>query len=583
MDPVLDYIQDKGWEHRLEGNEVILKRCVFCGRETWKLYVNRKSRLFQCFRASCAVKGHISTLKKHIGDVIEVEGMTVEETPEVDFTERTEESYHKLIESDQWIRYLDDHGITIEAINRFKLGIHKQQKNFWLVYPSTVKGKSSYIKYRLLPFEKVLTDAEKGRGLTKFRREKGAPSILFNQDALDEYDEVIVTEGERDAVTLLMHGYDNVVGITGGAGTLKTEWYDVLKEKKKLFLIFDSDEAGQKGARDVWASRLGFGKCYNVQLPEEVKDITEFFMEGNTAEDFNVFLTSSQPFDVTGIKPLLSILDEMRNMPEEEAVLPTPWDSVNKLIDGGFRAGELITMSAPPGIGKTTMALQMSSLIAHRKKKPVLFFCQEMTYEKLARLFVCHSLDIPFYTFNIGDIEIRMMEFQDTPIYFGYSPRITPTQIQQTFLECRDRFGIEFFVFDNLHTLIREHDKVVERIGAASKMFKDLAMEMKVPILLIAQPRKMELDEVMYYYSIKGSSDIPADSDIVLLLHRNRTKETEITVVEGEEIEHTGWRTATFESKTRFIVDKSRESAGGECKLHFDTSLRQFYSEDVSL
>jgi replicative DNA helicase len=275
----------------------------------------------------------------------------------------------------------------------------------------------------------------------------------------------------------------------------------------------------------------------------------------------------------------------MRKMPEIEEVLPTPWDSVNNLIDGGFRAGELITMSAPPGIGKTTLALQISSLIAHRHKKPVLFFCQEMTYEKLARLFVCHSLDIPFYNFNPrDDIEIRAIEFENTPIYFGYSPRITPTQVQQTFLETRDRFGIEFFVFDNLHTLIREHDKVTERIGAASKMFKDLAMEMRVPIMLIAQPRKMEEDQVMYYYSIKGSSDIPADSDIVLLLHRNRTKETEIVNVgDNEEVVHTGLRTATFETETRFIVDKSRESAGGECKLHFDTSLRQFYSEDVGL
>jgi replicative DNA helicase len=115
-------------------------------------------------------------------------------------------------------------------------------------------------------------------------------------------------------------------------------------------------------------------------------------------------------------------------------------------------------------------------------------------------------------------------------------------------------------------------------------MFKDLAMEMGVPILLIAQPRKMEQDQVMFYYEIKGSSDIPADSDIVLLLHRNRTKEAEI--VEGEEggeVSTGGWRSTTFESRTRFIVDKAREAAGGECRLHFDTAHRQFYSEDVGL
>jgi KaiC/GvpD/RAD55 family RecA-like ATPase len=583
MDPVLDYVQEKGWEYQLQGDEVVLKRCVFCGRETWKLSINRKNRLFQCFRVSCGKKGHISTLKKHVGDVIEIQGLEFAEEKTVDFSAHTQDCHFKLLESEEWIRYLDDHGITLDAINRFKLGLYKNAKNFWLVYPSVVKGTPSYIKYRMLPFEKVLTEAEKGRGLTKFKRESGAPSILFNQDVLDQFEDIIVTEGERDAISLLMHGYDNVVGTTGGAQTLKSEWYDVLKEKNKIYLAFDSDEAGQKGARESWASRLGFSKCFNILIPEVHKDVTDFFMAGNLKLDFDKLVANAEPFDIPGIRPLLSILKDMSRQKEKELVLPTPWDSVNKLIDGGFRQGELITLSAPPGVGKTTMALQMSAKFAYHMKRPVLFFCQEMTYEKLAKLFVCHSLDMQFYSFKTEEAEFEAMKFVDTPIYFGYSPRITPTQLQHTFLETRDRFGIEFFVFDNLHTLIREHDKVVERIGAASKMFKDLSMEMRVPILLIAQPRKMERDEAMYYYSIKGSSDIPADSDIVILLHRNRTKETELLEVEGGEPVTSGWRSATFESETRFIVDKSRESAGGECRLHFDSNLRQFYSEDVSL
>jgi len=128
------------------------------------------------------------------------------------------------------LRYLDDQGLTLEAINRFKLGVRKANKNLWLLYPSMVDGIPRYVKYRLLPFEKELTDAEKESGLTKFKREKGAPSILFNQDAISKHDTIIVTEGERDAITLLMLGYTNVVGTTGGAQTLKTEWYDALYE-----------------------------------------------------------------------------------------------------------------------------------------------------------------------------------------------------------------------------------------------------------------------------------------------------------------------------------------------------------------
>jgi archaellum biogenesis ATPase FlaH len=580
INPVLDYVDEKGWQYRLSGDELIIKDCPYCGKRDWKFYINQKTRLFLCFHASCATKGHISKLKKHVGDVVEIE--SIPKAPrETDFTQLVDNCHMMLLENETTIRYLDDCGITLEAINRFKLGIRKVNKNMWLVYPSMIEGVPEYVKYRLLPFNRELTAGEKETGLTKFKREKGATSILFNQDALALYDDIIVTEGERDAITLLMAGYENVVGTTGGAQTLLPQWYDVLKEKEKISLVFDADEAGQKGAKDSWASRLGYGKCHNIVLPDGM-DITEYFMEGHTVEEFNALLGASHVFNIPGVKSIISVLRDMSNNPIEAPYYPTPWSGVNRLLGGGFRNGEMVTLSAPPGVGKTTLALQISSLYAYKLAKPTLFFCMEMSFDQLVRLFVSQSLDRPWSQFRREDALLFSMQFEDVPIYFGYAPRIKPLQIQQTFLEARDRFGIEFFVFDNLHTLIREHDHVTERIGAASKMFKDLAMETNTIVMLIAQPRKMEKDAVMHYYEIKGSSDIPADSDIVCLLHRNRTKEEK--KIEGDiEDYNVNWnstRVATFENRTRFIVDKVRESAGGECRLKFDGTYRQFYSED---
>lgn len=566
MDTVLDYVVDKGWQYKISGDEIILKRCVFCGREEWKLYVNRKTRLFLCFHASCATKGHISKLKKHVGDVIEIEGLPKKREKEVDFTNLVEECNNRLLENDNYIRYLDDNGITLDAINRFSLGIRKNNKAMWLVYPSFVGDVPKYIKYRLLPFDREVTSADKEKGISKFLREKDAPSIMFNQDAIDKYDEVIVTEGEKDAISLIMQGYENVVGCTGGADTLKPDWFDLLKHKTKIFLAFDNDEAGEKGATEKWASRLGRSKCFYVELPEGIKDLTDFFLEGNTSKEFDELLEKAETLEVPGVRSLQSILKEMATEKDEETdIFPTPWGNVNNLIEGGFRRGDLVILSAPPGIGKTTMALQISSLLSVKLDRPTLFFCMEVIYQKLVRLWIAHSTNKPYSHFNHKDARLFAMEFDEVPIYFGYSPRVTATQIQQTFLDARERFGIEFFVFDNLHTLIRGHDHIWEKIGAASKMFKDLAMEMQVPVFLIAQPRKMEQGVVMDYYDIKGSSDMPADADIVFLLHRNRTAPTE-----------EGTREETFETTTKFIVDKSRESPGGECRLYFDGYYRQF-------
>jgi len=53
------------------------------------------------------------------------------------------------------------------------------------------------------------------------------------------HEEIIIVEGEPDAIILLQAGYENVVGLTCGARTFKPEWYDLLKDKKKLWLALD--------------------------------------------------------------------------------------------------------------------------------------------------------------------------------------------------------------------------------------------------------------------------------------------------------------------------------------------------------
>lgn len=63
--------------------------------------------------------------------------------------------------------------------------------------------------------------------------------------------------------------------------------------------------------------------------------------------------------------------------------LQTPWSNVNKLVKG-FQAGDLIIVSAPPKIGKTTWCLDIARNLT-RQGTPVLFWCMEMRAERLVR------------------------------------------------------------------------------------------------------------------------------------------------------------------------------------------------------
>lgn len=77
-------------------------------------------------------------------------------------------------------------------------------------------------------------------------------------------------------------------------------------------------------------------------------------------------------------------------------------------------------------------------------------------------------------------------------------------------------------VFDHLHFLVQTTTNQVQEIGLAVQAFKFLAEEMEIPVILIAQPRKIQPDTIMTAMDLKDSASIFSDCDHLIILHRNR-------------------------------------------------------------
>jgi replicative DNA helicase len=82
------------------------------------------------------------------------------------------------------------------------------------------------------------------------------------------------------------------------------------------------------------------------------------------------------------------------------------------------------------------------------------------------------------------------------------------------------RYGLKLVVFDNLHMLARSVEHRTEEVGVLTKTFKLFAMEHEIPIVLIAQPRKLSPHQIMTPWDLKDSVDIFSDADQIILLHR---------------------------------------------------------------
>lgn len=117
---------------------------------------------------------------------------------------------------------------------------------------------------------------------TKYTSTYGSRPGIFNSDTLLSAHTVVICEGEIDA--MLLHQSDiQAVSSTGGAGKWEERWATHFTHIPRIFVLYDNDEAGQKGALKVQAS---IRRAQILTLPDGVKDVGELFQGTNSAADW---------------------------------------------------------------------------------------------------------------------------------------------------------------------------------------------------------------------------------------------------------------------------------------------------------
>lgn len=100
---------------------------------------------------------------------------------------------------------------------------------------------------------------------------------------------IIICEGELDALRLESAGY-TAVSSTGGAGTFKDEWCELLKDHD-LYICYDNDDAGIKGAVKLLTKLPA--KLVTIPPLPGIKDITDYMQSGAS---FPILLEQAEEF-----------------------------------------------------------------------------------------------------------------------------------------------------------------------------------------------------------------------------------------------------------------------------------------------
>ena len=203
--------------------------------------------------------------------------------------EKVDQLHQNLMRNPAYRQYLvEQRGLDLDTIKRRKIG-HDGERFTIPVYN----------KFNVcVNLRRYLPGASGGDKVMNYAKGYGQ-ARLYPLDAL-ESQTVIIHEGEWDALLQESKGFKAITN-TAGAGTWLSQWNDLFKGKN-VFICYDNDEPGRKGAEKVATNLHGVAKKVSiVTLPlsgtPDDKDITDYYLKhGKDSDDFMQVLSTAKEF-----------------------------------------------------------------------------------------------------------------------------------------------------------------------------------------------------------------------------------------------------------------------------------------------
>ena len=368
----------------------------------------------------------------------------------------------------------------------------------------------------------------KFRGPKKsFKLVSGAELIFWNIDCLSKSDEVIIVEGEIDALTLIQAGYDNTMSVPNGANK-NLEYLDSCIEMfsgiNKIYIATDQDTKGIELKSEL-IRRLGPERCYIVSF-KDCKDANEYLQKYGV-EIKNV-INEAKPVPIKGIIETNSLYADIRNLYElgiQEG------EKINqKAIDDliTWETSRLAIVTGIPGSGKSEFVdyLVTKLNIIHGWKAA--FFTPENYPLKFhyAKLFE-KIIGKKFSQAKTSELEWDMAYdyIRNNFFYILNEDDFTVKSLLDSAKILVKTRGIKVLVIDPYNKLDHQYkDSETQYISRFLDQIIQFAKINNILIFLVAHPKKMNKSEgkieVPSLYDISGSANFYNKTDYGITVHR---------------------------------------------------------------
>ena len=277
---------------------------------------------------------------------------------------------------------------------------------------------------------------------------------------------------------------------------------------------------------------------------------------------------------VTDVVP--TVMEEIKELHERRGeVLGVP--SGFKLLDrmlGGFQKSDLIILAARPGMGKTSLALNIALNAAKKYNAQIAVFSLEMSREQLVQRLLSQEAQIDSQNLRLGKIysekDWRKLEaaaevLRTCRIYIDDTPALSPFELRTKARRLYSEHGLDMVIVDYMQLMHsgRRSENRVQEISFISRNMKQLARELKVPVMALSQlSRQVEnrADKHPQLSDLRESGSIEQDADLVIFIYRDSKYNEDTDRPKVAEI----------------IISKHRHGPTGRVDLIFNEEYTQF-------
>ena len=233
---------------------------------------------------------------------------------------------------------------------------------------------------------------------------------------------------------------------------------------------------------------------------------------------------------------LIDVYDRLSELAASDSAIPglsTGLKDLDRAISG-LNKSDLILLAARPGMGKTSMALNILLDAGKKSGKAVAFFSLEMSREQLALRLISSECFVDNKKLVTGKLSEQDWEnvamaadsLNHSTILIDDDSSVTVADINA---KCRRVDNLGLVVIDYLQLMQsaggkqRSGDNRQQIVSDISRSLKIMAKELNVPVLCLSQlsrANESRTDKRPMLSDLRESGAIEQDADIVLFLYR---------------------------------------------------------------